>query len=237
MIRSPRSRRLFALAAAGALLAGCGGGESKDGNSGTTTGSLVGLFKIDPGSCPSGAVTTGSYFRMIQTGGKPTGPFVLNGDSACKDKSWSPMLPGTAGGLRTDAYQPNPSPAFDSKGNGQAGEVVQPVKWFAVSFAISTNPTDPQTKGATAKPVVVNNGGVLSGDLRAVGASWNNVYFNQGSPKPDASKTGNTTGPTGTYDPSTHRYTLDWLSQIVGGPFNNFTGVWHLEGTFVPAGS
>jgi hypothetical protein len=31
------------------------------------------------------------------------------------------------------------------------------------------------------------------------------------------------------------RYTLEWKSLIVGGPFNGFTGRWHLEGTFVPS--
>ena len=36
---------------------------------------------------------------------------------------------------------------------------------------------------------------------------------------------------TGTYNADTKAYTLDWTSQIVGGPFNNFSGHWHLEGT------
>jgi hypothetical protein len=43
---------------------------------------------------------------------------------------------------------------------------------------------------------------------------------------------GLTAGPTGTYDSATKKFTLDWTSQIVGGPVNNFTGTWHLEGTF-----
>jgi len=29
---------------------------------------------------------------------------------------------------------------------------------------------------------------------------------------------------------NTGSYSLDWASQIVGGAFNDFTGVWHLEG-------
>src|SRR5439155_8404191 len=32
------------------------------------------------------------------------------------------------------------------------------------------------------------------------------------------------------------KYMLEWSSTIVGGPFNNFTGTWHFEGTFEPAG-
>jgi len=30
-------------------------------------------------------------------------------------------------------------------------------------------------------------------------------------------------------------FTLTWQSQIVGGPFNDFTGHWNLSGTFKPA--
>jgi len=38
----------------------------------------------------------------------------------------------------------------------------------------------------------------------------------------------------GTYDSKTKKFVLEWASQIVGGPFNDFTGVWHFEGTFEP---
>lgn len=31
-------------------------------------------------------------------------------------------------------------------------------------------------------------------------------------------------------------FVLTWKSLIVSGPFNLFTGAWHLEGTFVPQG-
>jgi hypothetical protein len=41
-------------------------------------------------------------------------------------------------------------------------------------------------------------------------------------------------GPAGTYDRSIHAYSLEWTSHIDGGPFNGFTGMWHLEGTFEP---
>ena len=36
----------------------------------------------------------------------------------------------------------------------------------------------------------------------------------------------------GPYDAKTGKYTLEWSSAIVGGPFDGFTGVWHLEGAF-----
>src|SRR4051794_36460481 len=52
---------------------------------------------------------------------------------------------------------------------------------------------------------------------------------------PDGTLPPPTTALAGTYDPSSRKFTLDWKSRIVGGPFNGFTGVWHLAGTFVSA--
>lgn len=240
-----RPRAVAMVAALGLLLAACGGSSKKTESSGDTSKmtaasgpqELVGLFKIDPGSCTTAGVTAGSSFRMVQGGGKlDTGPFVPNGDSPCGDKTWNPILPGTDGGLRTGAYQPFSNPPFDAKGNGTTELIAKTVKFFAVAFAVGTNEKDPQTGAATTPPKLSVDGGKLSGDLRAFAAAWNNQNFNQGSPKPDGSKPGITTDPTGTYDPATKRYTLEWASQIVGGPFNNFTGVWHFEGTFEPAG-
>jgi hypothetical protein len=223
--------RLGVLLAGVLLVAGsCGGGGSKGSSAGQL---LIGLFKIDAGSCSSAGVSSGSWFRMVQPGGKPgAGPYVGNGDSPCGDKTWSPLHPGSDGGFRTTDFQPVPDPAFDSSGNGTASRITQPTKWFAVNFALATNPKDPQTGTGTTKPSITVSGNQLGGDVRAFAAAWNNQNFNQGAPKPDGSRPGNTTGPTGTYDSSTHHYVLDWTSQIVGGPFNNFTGTWHLEGTF-----
>ncbi|SIJ25377.1 Uncharacterised protein [Mycobacteroides abscessus subsp. abscessus] len=97
----------------------------------------------------------------------------------------------------------------------------------------------------------------ISADLSAWAASWNRQEFNQGAPKPKAkeqaqipgearakqvwefvagrwvghdSVDGESPKATGTYDKDTKKFTLDWTSLIVGGPFNSFTGVWHLEG-------
>jgi hypothetical protein len=109
---------------------------------------------------------------------------------------------------------------------------VTPTKFFGVNFAVSTNKTDPQTKTATKKPAIKVAGKKLSGDLDAVGVAYGNQQFNQGSPKPDGSQPTGTAGPTGTYDAKTGKYTLEWSSAIVGGPFDGFTGIWHLEGTF-----
>lgn len=198
---------------------------------------LVGVFAVDAGSCSGSGPAKGSTFRMIQPGGNPSGPFLANSDSPCDDQTFTPLQPGADGGLSTAAFQANPARAFDANGNGTATAIVKPQKFMGVAFAVSTNEKDPQTGTAVAKPSLSSAGGKLSGDLRAVSVAYNNQHFNQGSPKPDGSRPGLTAGPTGTYDPDTKKFTLDWTSTIVGGPFNGFAGKWHLEGTFRPSAS
>jgi hypothetical protein len=192
----------------------------------------VGTFRITPGAC-AGASATGSTFRMVVPGGGPQGAFVNNNDSACSNHSYTLLTPGTDGGLVTGAYQPQPTQAFDRNGNSLAARLTKPTRFYGVAFSTSTNAVDPQTGARVGVPAIAVQHGRLSGDLRAFAASWNRQQFNQGGPKPDGSKPGNTAAPTGTYDATTGKYTLDWASLIQGGPFNNFTGYWPLEGTFV----
>lgn len=195
---------------------------------------LVGTFTVTAGSCGPGQVS-GSYFRMILQGGNANGPYLSNSDSTCSDQSYTPMAPGTDGGLQTGRYQPQPSPAFDGSGNALAKRIISPANFYGVGYSASTQPTDPQTDKAVPAPQITLSGTALSGSLQAVSVSWNNQYFNQGSPKPDGTYPGNTTPLTGTYDPATGAYTMQWTSQVVGGPFNGFSGLWHLTGRFVPA--
>ena len=222
------------LAALALMASACGGGGDKKASA-SQGQQLVGLFKLNGGTCSNAGVTSGSSFRMINPGGKiGDGPYISNGDSPCGDKTYSPMFPGSDGGLRTGAYQPQVAQPFDGGGNGLTESIAKGVPFFAVRFAVATNEKDPQTTSGTPIPSIELQDGKLSGNLSAFAAAWNNQHFNQGSPKPDGAKPGLTSGPTGTYDPATKRYTLDWSSQIIGGPFNNFTGVWHFEGTFQP---
>lgn len=198
-------------------------------------GALEGLFRVTAGQCDDEGVTAGSYFRMVQSGGElDEGPFVPNGDSPCGDTTYTPLRPGADGGLLTGEHQPHPEPPFDDDGNGAASAITEPQPWFAVAFSLATNPVDPQTGEEVGPPTIQVEDGRLTGDLRALAAAWNGQHFNQGSPKPDGSMPGNTRDVTGEFDPDTGAFTLRWSSQIVGGPFNNFTGVWHLEGTFEP---
>jgi hypothetical protein len=196
--------------------------------------SLVGTLRLIAGSC-SGSTVTGTYLRMILPSGNPSGPYMSNSDSTCHDQSYTPLAPGSDGGLAVGQYQPQPSPPFDAKGNALADRITAPATFYGTAFATSTNRVDPQTGRQVPAPQLTVSGSSLSADLRSFAVTWNNQYFNQGSPKPDGSEPGNTRTASGTYNPATHAFTLNWTSQVVGGPFDKFTGQWHLQGTFVPA--
>ncbi|WP_405137617.1 hypothetical protein [Nocardia sp. NBC_01388] len=253
--------RAFAvlLAATAVLATGCGSDDSAKSASGPEQ--LVGLLRFTPGAANGNAVT-GTWFRMVQPGGTPeNGPYMPNGDSPAQGGSTTLLEPGTAGGLRVGGYQSEPNPSF-AKGNSLAASITKPAKFFAVEFGTSTNAVDPQTQRAVPPPTVTDNHGKLTADLSAWAASWNDQEFNQGAPKPpekqgaqvagaeqvqkawdwvaqrwfDRPSSDAAQGPsaTGTYDPKSRAFTLQWTSLIVGGPFNGFTGVWHLEGVYEP---
>ncbi|HEY1988186.1 MAG TPA: hypothetical protein VGG43_01865 [Acidimicrobiales bacterium] len=196
---------------------------------------LNGTFRLDAGQC-QGATVSGTYFRMINPNGNVnTGPFFSNPDSLCANKTYTLAVPGAQAGLMTGTYQPNPTPAFSAEGGALANGIVQPQGFTAINFSISTNKVDPQTSKMVPAPAIFNTNGKLSGQIEAWSAAWNKLYFNQGSPKPDGSDPGLTAPLTGSYDATTKSFVITWTSQVVGGPFNGFTGLWHLAGTFVPA--
>ncbi|EFV13375.1 hypothetical protein [Segniliparus rugosus] len=190
---------------------------------------LNGLFSLTPGSCAGSP--QGSYFRMILPAGGENGPYLGNSDSPCGDNTVTPLAPGTDGGLISGKYQPQPASPFAGNGDATAGTVTRPVRFYGVLFATSTNQIDPQTKDQTALPVINRDGNTLSGDLSAFGVTWNNQLFNQGAPKPGGDLPGQTTPVKGTID-GNGNFTLTWTSQIVSGPFDGFTGYWHLQGHF-----
>jgi hypothetical protein len=224
---------------------------------------LVGLFRLAPGAVEGDAIT-GTWFRMLQPGGNAeAGPYMVNADSPADGGQATLLEPGTSGGFRSGGYQSQPSPGFDPDGNSLADAITKPTRFFGVQFSISTNAVDLQTQTEVAPPTVFDDGGKLTADLSAWAASWNNQDFNQGAPKP-VSSTGakapgqeqaervydwvaerfleaapeatiSGDGATGTYDEDTGAFVLEWTSYIEGGPFNGFTGLWHLEGVFEPA--
>ena len=189
-------------------------------------GDLVGVFGVTAGECDDAGMPSGTYFQMTQA----DGTLVPNADSACADQTYTLLTAGTDGGLMTGDYQPAPDPAFDDAGDALAAAITEPVKFFGVAFGTATEPVQVQEDGEveTPAPVITATDGTLGGDLSAMTAYYSGAAFNQGAPKPAGSEP----GPTGTIDPETGDYVLEWSSQIVGGSFDTFIGVWHLEGTF-----
>lgn len=205
--------------------------SSEDGgdDSGSAEGELSGLFEVADGTCDEVGVPSGSYFRMVEAGGAvEDGPFIPNGDSTCADTTLTLLAPGTDGGLITGEHQPAPDPAFDDAGAALADSIIAPLPFFGLAFGVATEATDAESGDDLPAPTVTAADGVLSGDVSAFVAYYGGEVFNQGAPKPG----GDEPGPIGTYDADTGEYVLEWSSQIVGGAFNDFTGVWHLEGAF-----
>jgi hypothetical protein len=194
---------------------------------------MLGLFKLDAGSAPLGQSPSGSYVEMLNG----SGGALPNLSSPSANKDYTTFTPGVVGGLSTVAYEPAPAPAFaqGTSGNALADDIVQPVGFEGTNFSVDTNPTDVQTGQPDPIPQIYNDNGTLSGQVTAWDAQWNGQSFNQGTPKPDGTTPVATTALSGTFDAATGAFTLTWRSQIVGGPFDGFSGVWHLAGTFVPA--
>ncbi len=187
--------------------------------------SLVGTFKIKAGSF-SGGKAGGSYFRMGFPGGAN---FFENPSSTASDKTFTLVTAGTDGGLITGRYQGEPAEKFDATGNSNAGAIIQPTGFANIRFGLATLKAEASSSPASsAVPSVSLKGSKLTAKLSALTATWNKLYFNQGSPKPGS----RTPLATGTYNKKTKAYKLDWRSTISGGPFNGFTGIWHLEGAF-----
>lgn len=193
---------------------------------------LVGTLQLTGGSCSGGKVT-GTYLRMILPSGNQ---YMANNDSSCPDQTYTPLSPGTDGGLRLGSYQTTPTPRFGPDGDAKANRITAPARFYGTSFATATSKVDPQTKKAVPAPSATVTGSTITADLRAFAVTWNNQDFNQGAPKPNGSTPGKTPAKaTGTYNASTGAFTLNWSSQVEGGPFDKFSGSWHFEGRFVPA--
>ena len=200
---------------------------------------LKGTLAISPGKPATKAqqkrtkaTYTGSYFRMILPGG--VDKYFANSNSRASDKTYTLFRTGREKGLKLGAFQEPPTPAFGANGFALSRRIVVPETFAGIDFSISTAATDAQTGQKAAVPRLFATGSKLTGDFRAWTAEWNSIYFNQGAPKPNGSFPGFTKPVNGTYDRKTKAYELSWYSLIVGGPFNGFTGYWHLQGTLVP---
>ncbi|MEA2143949.1 MAG: hypothetical protein QOI64_2379 [Solirubrobacteraceae bacterium] len=187
-----------------------------------STKTLNGTFKLTKGSYSDGKAH-GTYFRMSNSGG-----LFRNPDSTASNKTYTLGTPGTDGGLATGRFQSHPDPPFDSKGNARAKKILKPQSFTSIRFSVATIKQQPGSSATAAVTTARVRDGKLTVNVPGWTAEWNKQYFNQGAPKPN----GEGSPATGTYSSKSKRFVLEWRSKVVGGPFNGFTGFWHLEGTF-----
>jgi hypothetical protein len=221
------------------------GSPGSPGSPSTQGTPLVGTFELQAGAQAVSGALSGSYFQMLE---QPTYTVALsNPSSTALNQTYTLLSPGTDGGLSTAHFQPPPEPAWSNSGSEKgvgslASAIIQPLPFYEINFGIATQASDLQDIDLGVNPPetdplpsILDTNGVLSGQVTAWTAGWNEQWFNQGSPKPNGSLPTGSTSLTGTYDAADGQYTLEWHSLIVGGQFNGFVGSWHLTGTFVPA--
>jgi hypothetical protein len=213
-----------AMVLAGALAEAGSASSAADGTA------LQGTLKLAPGKVSHGHYT-GTYFRMLLPG--TTDQYFANPQSRAPNKTYTLMRPGSDGGLQLGRYQPPPSTAFSASGNALAHRITKPETFASIQYSISTAKVDAQTGQPVSGPTLTLRANKLTGNLGAWTAEWNKIYFNQGSPKPGGQYPGLTQPVIGSYNRKTGAFAIIWRSAIIGGPFNGFTGFWHLQGKVV----
>jgi ABC-type amino acid transport substrate-binding protein len=200
---------------------------------------LIGLFKITPGQCTTAqAKPTGSYLIAISAAANHA---VTNSQGGCANSSYTPLTPGSDGGLITGGFQTEPRPAFDANRNAAATRIIKPVSFGPFRFGLSTNPRDEQDapggEPAFPAPVALDTDGALAIDLRSLVLTY---AGRAGSTCKQSYGLGcwelGSKSAAGTYDAATHHFVIDWFSGESFVPNGDSIEV-HLEGTFVPSGA
>jgi hypothetical protein len=233
-----RARRtaLAAVALLGVVtLGGCGGHAT----AAASSQRLIGLFKLTPGQCTtSKARPTGSYLIAISASQSKA---ARNPKAGCADADYTPLVPGTDGGLITGQFQGQPSPTFDAHRNSLATRIVKPTSFGPFRFGFATSARDeqdaPAGEPAFPAPVAIATGSTLNIDLRSL------VVTYAGQPGSNCAKSYGlgcwelgSKSASGTYDATTHRFVIDWFAGESFTPKADSMEV-HLEGTFVPRSS
>jgi hypothetical protein len=230
-----RSARWLAAGLVVAALAGCGGHAK----AAATSSRLIGKFALTPGHCTTAqAKPTGSYLVVISAAQNRTAP---NPEGGCADPGYTPLRPGTDGGLITGRFQSAAGVAFDAHRNATASRIIAPVAFGPYRFGFATNSRDEQDAPggvpAFPAPVAIDRGGALSVDLRSL------VVTYAGKPQSTCKQAYGlgcwdlgSKSAAGTYDAATHHFVIDWFAGESFTPKGDSIEV-HLEGTFEPGAS
>lgn len=215
-------------------LSGCGGGHPAAAPAPTR---LTGLFKLAPGRCTSAtAKPTGSYLIVISASQNKA---VRNSRGGCVNKNFTVLRPGTDGGLITGRFQAAPTPLFDARRNSRAGAIIKPVRFGPFRLGFATDAHDEQDAVGSAPayvaPIATVSGKALTVDLRSLVISYG------GQPNSTcASGYGigcwelGSRSASGSYDPITHRFVIDWFTGESFTPKGDSIEV-RLAGRFVPS--
>jgi hypothetical protein len=210
-------------------LSGCGGHATA-----ATTSRLSGMFSVTPGACASpSAKPSGSYLVVVSAA---AGKAVRNRQSGCSNRDYTPLRPGTDGGVETGAFQDGPSPLFDARRNSRAGAIIAPTEFDGFRLGFATSEYDeqdsPAGQPAFVPPVAVVTGSHLTVDLRSLVLSY------AGRPSSTCRQAFGlgcwqlgSRSATGSYDPTTHRYSITWFAGESFTPKGDSIEV-HLEGSF-----
>jgi hypothetical protein len=232
------SRALVAAAALLSLagLAGCGG-QAKA--AGTASRLPAGLFKLTAGHCTTAtAKPTGSYLIVISAAENKA---AKNPRGGCANPDYTPLTPGSDGGLVIGRFQSQPSPVFDARRNSRADRIITPVDFDGFRFGFATTPLDEQDAPAGEPtypaPAAIVTGTTLNLDLRSL------VVTYAGQPSTSCKQSYGvgcwelgSKSASGTYDAATHHYEIDWFAGESFTSKGDSIEV-HLEGTFVPGSS
>jgi hypothetical protein len=213
-----------------------GGSSGPSSSSSPTDGQLNGTLTLGPSQCAN-STPTGSYFTIsfnpVTEG---------NTSSSCDGGAYTLLQPGTSG-LAIGNFNPDPSPTFDAKGNSLANSIITPVPFNGHALGLGTSPEDvqdaPQGPALFSPPEALVDGTNLAVDLRSLNLTYD------GTPNDTCAQSfgvgcwleGSRVA-TGTYNPSTGNFTLDWYSSqdFSGGSGEvdfNLSG--HFTGTVGPA--
>lgn len=241
--RIRRSRRPLAAlvaAAVGVLALAIGAGTA------TAVTLKSGTITLTTGS--NSAPFTGSWVRLYQTAlgaGNPAGYFV-NPSSPAADQTYTPVVNGTQGIKLGTPVQGLASPAFDGGGNSLTNTILKPVPFAGVNFsAFTAVNTDKKTKNGK-KGLWIKVAGGKSATVAVTSADfsgWTIAYggdskYSTPGATSDVLAGGNLTGSLTWKDPKNKALggsiILNWSSQITEPPFQPFTAVWQLQGTYTP---
>jgi hypothetical protein len=217
-----------------ASLSGCGGSAKA-----ASATKLSGEFGITQGHCTTArAKPTGSYLVVVSAA---AGHALQNPAGGCANPAYTPLSPGTDGGLITGRFQGQPVHVFDAHRNSRAVRLLAPVRFGRYRLGFATSPRDEQDApgGAAAypPPAAIATGDALSVDLRSLVVTY---AGRAGSSCESSFGLGcwelGSQNALGTYDATTHHYVVDWFTGASFTPRGDSVEV-HLEGAFQPGAS